>query len=133
MDRSPAFPLTWRSDLVGDAALVVVEGDLDRLTTPALRDHLEWLIAWVPGRLVLDMAGVTFADVGAHVMLTDRRAHRRATAIATSCSPPRASRCGASSTSSAPRRASPSTTGERDHLRSRPSWPRTAAGHGPAR
>lgn len=71
MDRSPAFPLTWRSDLVGDAALVVVEGDLDRLTTPALRDHLEWLIAWVPGRLVLDMAGVTFADVGAHVMLTD--------------------------------------------------------------
>ncbi len=71
MDRSPAFPLTWRSDLVGEAALVVVEGDLDRLTTPALRDHLEWLIAWVPGRLVLDMAGVTFADVGAHVMLTD--------------------------------------------------------------
>jgi len=71
MDRSPAFPLTWRSDLVGDVALVVVEGDLDRLTTPALRDHLEWLIAWVPGRLVLDMAGVTFADVGAHVMLTD--------------------------------------------------------------
>src|SRR3954463_10152642 len=71
MDRSPAFPLTWRSDLVGEAALVVVEGELDRLTTPALRDHLEWLIAWVPGRLVLDTAGVTFADVGAHVMLTD--------------------------------------------------------------
>jgi anti-anti-sigma factor len=71
MDRSPAFPLTWRSDLLGDAALVVVEGELDRLTTPALRDHLEWLIAWVPGRLILDMAGVTFADVGAHVMLTD--------------------------------------------------------------
>ena len=71
MDRSPAFPLTWRSDLAGDTALVVVEGDLDRLTTPALRDHLEWLIAWVPGRLVLDMSGVTFADVGAHGMLTD--------------------------------------------------------------
>jgi anti-anti-sigma factor len=71
MNRSPAFPLTWRSNLVGNAALVVVEGELDRLTTPALRDHLEWLIAWVPGRIVLDVSGVTFADVGAHVMLTD--------------------------------------------------------------
>ncbi len=71
MDTSPAFPLTWRSDLAGDAALVVVEGELDRLTTPALRDHLEWLVAWIPGRLIVDLAGVTFADVGAHKMLGD--------------------------------------------------------------
>jgi anti-anti-sigma factor len=75
MDTSPAFPLAWRSDLAGEAALVVVEGELDRLTTPALRDHLEWLLAWVPGRLVVDLAGVTFADVGAHRMLADVVGH----------------------------------------------------------
>jgi anti-anti-sigma regulatory factor len=71
MATSPAFPLSWRSELVGEVAVVVVEGELDRLTTPALRDHLEWLLAWIPGRLEIDAAGVTFADAGAHAMLTD--------------------------------------------------------------
>ena len=71
MTTSPAFPLTWRSELVGDTALVVVEGELDRLTTPALRDHLEWLRAWIPGDLEIDASGVTFADAGAHTMLTE--------------------------------------------------------------
>jgi anti-sigma B factor antagonist len=68
---SPAFPLTWESELLDDtdAALVVVRGELDRQTAPALRDHLEWLTAWVRRRIVIDCAGITFADVGAHEAL----------------------------------------------------------------
>jgi len=70
---SPAFPLTWESELLEEtgAALVVVRGELDRQTAPALRDHLEWLTAWVQSRIVIDCAGITFADVGAHEMLID--------------------------------------------------------------
>src|SRR4051794_26796390 len=68
---SPAFPLSWESELLDDtgAALVVVRGELDRQTAPALRDHLDWLTAWGRTRIVIDCAGVTFADVGAHEAL----------------------------------------------------------------
>jgi anti-anti-sigma factor len=68
---SPAFPLVWTSDLVGErgAAVVVIEGEIDRLTQPALRDHLDWLLSWIDGPLIIDAAGVTFADVAAHAML----------------------------------------------------------------
>ncbi len=82
---SPAFPLTWESELLGDtgAALVTLRGELDRQTAPALRDHLEWLTAWVRRRIVLDCAGVTFADVGAHEVLVDigRRAAANGTVV----------------------------------------------------
>jgi anti-anti-sigma factor len=70
---SPAFPLMWTSDLVGDrgAVIVVIEGEIDRLTQPALRDHLDWLVSWIDGALVIDATGVTFADVTAHTMLVE--------------------------------------------------------------
>lgn len=70
---SPAFPLTWETELLDDtdAALVVVRGELDRQTAPALRDHLEWLTKWVRRRIVIDCVGVSFADVGAHEALRE--------------------------------------------------------------
>jgi anti-anti-sigma factor len=70
---SPAFPLAWTSDPVGDhgAVLVAITGEIDRLTLPALRDHLDWLLSWVDGSIVIDAAGVSFADVAAHAMLVE--------------------------------------------------------------
>lgn len=68
---SPAFPLAWRSQLLDGSmtVLVAVEGELDRHTAPALRDHLEWWLAGSCRRLVLDTGSVTSADVGAYDLL----------------------------------------------------------------
>ena len=65
---SPAFPLSWSSERLGGSktVLVAVQGELDRHTSPALRDHLEWWLAGTCNRLVLDVGAVTFADGGAH-------------------------------------------------------------------
>ena len=46
-----------------------VEGELDRHTASALRDHLEWWLGGGCTRLVLDTGSVTFADAGAHDVL----------------------------------------------------------------
>jgi anti-anti-sigma factor len=64
---SPAFPLSWSSETLepGRTVLVTVEGELDRHTAPALGDHLQWLLASRPTRLILDTAAVSFADIGA--------------------------------------------------------------------
>jgi anti-anti-sigma factor len=64
---SPAFPLAWSSErLAGTGTVVVsVAGELDRRTSPALRDHLEWWLGHGCDELVLDTADVTFADAGA--------------------------------------------------------------------
>jgi anti-anti-sigma factor len=69
--RSPAFPLSWSSAVVEgtDTVLVTVAGELEATTTPALRDHLEWLLAGTCSRLVLDTGGVAFADVAAYELL----------------------------------------------------------------
>jgi anti-anti-sigma regulatory factor len=68
---SPAFPLSWSTErLAGSRTVVVaVSGELDRQTSPALRDHLEWLLAGTCDRLVLDTGAVTVADGGAHDLL----------------------------------------------------------------
>ena len=68
---SPAFPLSWSSEVIERTrtAIVAVAGELDRDTAPALRDHIEWLLAGECRRLVLDTADVTFADVGAFDVL----------------------------------------------------------------
>ena len=70
---SPAFPLTWRSETLEGTrtVLVAVEGELDRHTAPALSDHLQWLLAGDPERLMLDTAAVSFADIGAFGVLSD--------------------------------------------------------------
>ena len=64
---SPAFPLVWHSEQLRgtSTALVVVAGELDRVTAPALRDHLEWWLSQGCERVVLDAADVTFADSAA--------------------------------------------------------------------
>jgi anti-anti-sigma factor len=68
---SPAFPLSWASELLEGThtALVTVEGELDRHTAPALGDHLQWLLAGDPVRILLDTEAVSFADAGALDML----------------------------------------------------------------
>ena len=68
---SPAFPLSWTSEVFAPTrtALVAVEGELDRNTAPALRDHIEWLLAGDCRRLVVEAGSVTFADVGAFDLL----------------------------------------------------------------
>jgi anti-anti-sigma factor len=64
---SPAFPLVWTSEQTGTRTVVVtVAGELDRHTSPALRDHLDWWLGCGCERLIVDTADVTFADVGAH-------------------------------------------------------------------
>lgn len=71
MTPSPAFPLGWSSQrLEGhDTVVVAVAGELDRFTSPPLRDHLAWQLSVGCTRLVLDTADVTFADAGAHDLL----------------------------------------------------------------
>jgi|HigsolmetaAR206D_1030411.scaffolds.fasta_scaffold42768_1 anti-anti-sigma factor len=68
---SPAFPLAWSSEVVDTSALVIVEGELDRHTAPALAGHLLWLLAANPRQLVLDTFRVSFADAGALELLHD--------------------------------------------------------------
>jgi anti-anti-sigma factor len=78
---SPAFPLSWSSELLDgtSAALVTIEGELDRHTAPALANHLQWLLAGDPTRLLLDTYAVSFADAGALDLLQEvgRAARRR--------------------------------------------------------
>ena len=89
---SPAFPLTWSSELLeGTAtALVTVEGELDRHTAPALADHLHFLLAGEPDRLVLDTYAVSFADAGAIDLLEaigQAAGGRGCTVVVTACGP----------------------------------------------
>lgn len=69
---SPAFPLSWSSELLpgSSTVLVAVAGELDRHTAPALRDHVAWRLSGDCERLVLDTTAVTFADVGAFDLLS---------------------------------------------------------------
>jgi anti-anti-sigma factor len=77
---SPAFPLSWSSEVFErtSTAVVSVRGELDRITAPALRDHVEWLLAGDCRRLVLDAGAVTFADAGAFELLRDLGTRGRA-------------------------------------------------------
>ena len=56
-------------ELVDGTATLVLAGELDLTTVPALARHLEQVLARQPRRLVLDLAQVTFVDVAAARLL----------------------------------------------------------------
>ncbi len=70
---SPAFPLSWSSQRVDltSTALVSVHGEIDELTAPGLRDHIDWLLSSGVERIIVDAHGVEFVDTGAHHLLTE--------------------------------------------------------------
>jgi anti-sigma B factor antagonist len=57
-------------ELRDGTATLVLAGDLDLTTAPALARDLEQVLAGPPRRLVLDLAQVTFVDVAAARVLT---------------------------------------------------------------
>jgi anti-sigma B factor antagonist len=57
----PEFSLD-ETPLDGGGALLAVAGDLDIATVPALRERLAAITARCPGRLLLDLRGVSFMD-----------------------------------------------------------------------
>ena len=57
--------LSVRQELTEGTATVVITGELDLTTTPALARHLEQILAQGPRRLVIDLTHVTFIDVAA--------------------------------------------------------------------
>jgi anti-anti-sigma factor len=50
---------------------MVITGELDLATVPALTWHLQQLLAQSPSRLVFDLAGVAFMDVAAARLITE--------------------------------------------------------------
>jgi anti-sigma B factor antagonist len=54
-----------QQDLLDGTATLVLAGELDLTTAPALAGHLEQALTRRPRRLVLDLARVTFVDVAA--------------------------------------------------------------------
>ena len=70
---SPAFPLSWSSQRVEltSTALVSVHGEIDELTAPGLRDHIDWLLSSGAERIIVDAHGVEFVDAGAHYLLAE--------------------------------------------------------------
>jgi anti-sigma B factor antagonist len=52
-------------ELTGGTATMVIAGELDLTTAPALARHLEQLLAREPRRLVIDLTQVSFIDVAA--------------------------------------------------------------------
>jgi anti-anti-sigma factor len=70
---SPAFPLSWETwfEDTEQPATVRITGMLDRAGAPALQDHLPRLQACDCRPIVLDLAGVTFMDVGGYQLLCE--------------------------------------------------------------
>lgn len=70
-----ALPLRWETtfDQPAAQAVVRVRGELDRTTSPLLRDHLRWLAATEHTPVEIDLARVDFMDVGGHELLRDVR------------------------------------------------------------
>jgi anti-sigma B factor antagonist len=58
------------AELLDGTATVVLAGELDLTTVPALTRDLEQVLARQPQRLVLDLTRVTFVDVAAARLLT---------------------------------------------------------------
>jgi anti-anti-sigma factor len=73
MSPSPAFPLSWSSHRVGSTSttLTSIRGEIDALTAPGLRDHLDWLLSSGAERIIVDAHGVDFVDAGAHHLLAE--------------------------------------------------------------
>ena len=57
--------LSVRQELTGETATVVITGELDLTTVPALAQHLEQTLARQPRRLIIDLTQVAFIDVAA--------------------------------------------------------------------
>ena len=87
---SPAFPLSWSSHRVDltSTALVSVHGEIDELTAPGLRDHIDWLLSSGAERIIVDAHGVEFVDAGAHQLLAEPRTTARACGCAVVISSP---------------------------------------------
>jgi anti-sigma B factor antagonist len=54
--------LTFDVDHRGDDTVIVVSGELDLQTAPALRERVDSLVAEGSRSIVLDLAGVSFLD-----------------------------------------------------------------------
>jgi anti-sigma B factor antagonist len=78
MDCGPGFePFSVEIRSIGDGVrLLTIGGELDLATSPRLQAALAALPAWEAGRLVVDMARVSFVDPsGARALLTAAREH----------------------------------------------------------
>jgi anti-sigma B factor antagonist len=63
--RATRTRISVRQELAEGTATVVIAGELDLTTTPALARHLDQLLAREPRRVVIDLAQVSFMDVAA--------------------------------------------------------------------
>jgi len=57
--------LSVRSELAGGTATLVITGELDLITIPALAWQLDQVLAQSPDRVVFDLTRVAFVDVAA--------------------------------------------------------------------
>ena len=72
MTAAPYTPdMAVRTHFSGDAAIIVVSGELDICTEPALRRTLTEVLDQRPERLVFDLADVTFIDCASARVLAD--------------------------------------------------------------
>jgi anti-anti-sigma factor len=62
-DDATANPLTVSVDTTGGhSPILYLAGDLDFQTAELLTEHLDWILAEQPTRLVLDLRALTFID-----------------------------------------------------------------------
>jgi anti-anti-sigma regulatory factor len=61
--------ITIKVESVPGSTTVFIEGELDLVTRPALAGELAQILREPPGRLVFDLAGTTFADLGSARLL----------------------------------------------------------------
>jgi anti-anti-sigma factor len=63
--------LSVREEMTDGTATLVITGELDLTTVPALAWHLEQLLARSPSRVVFDLTRVAFMDVAAARLITE--------------------------------------------------------------
>jgi anti-sigma B factor antagonist len=64
-------PLAIEMELADDAATLVITGELDLTTRPALASHLSTALQAGPRRLIFDLAGTSFLDCGSARLIVD--------------------------------------------------------------
>ncbi|MGH3914507.1 MAG: STAS domain-containing protein [Pseudonocardiaceae bacterium] len=72
-------PIVTVSDITPDIVLCVVNGEIDLLTEPILREKLTEAIAGTPRHLVIDLCHVQFMGSTGLTLLMEFRATQRAT------------------------------------------------------
>lgn len=70
MPAGAAQPFAVEMRIIQGTATVILSGELDVTVMPALAGHLTRLLASKPGRLIFDMAGVTFIDCATARLIT---------------------------------------------------------------